>query len=1187
MKNRIFSFLLSLSVVLSLLFTAFCPVISYAYNDIVYISTADEFLKFAENCSFDAWSRGKSFALTADISLDGREFSPIPSFSGTFDGCGHTISGVNIEGAYSPAGLFAVLLEEGVIKHLNVEAAVTPGGDGGYVGGIVGDNSGTVEYSTFKGTVIGSSDVGGIVGINRISGTVKNCSAAGEIIGENRTGGIAGNNAGLITASANNAKVNTISVTPELTLDELNVSLTLDITKLPSLSSGTKNDTGGIAGYSTGIILGSENNGEIGYKHIGYNVGGIVGRNAGHLASNKNTGDVFGRKDVGGIVGQMEPYISYNLSEDLLASLKAELENMTSIINEAADSADAHLPEVSARIDKIISLLGDASDALDGLFTSLGNYGESLIMSVNRTGNILSDVVSQISNVTAPLPEISESIFASLECLEAAISSLDDVSEFAKDALADMQLAVDEAALAAGNIASGVKTIQDGITALYESVIINDEAAMAAALTDITSGLTELSSALGSFSGAMSDISDAIQSGDLTDDKIADEITALSIAFDNMSSSITKINSGIEVIAANATLDFTKISDGIDLISSGLTETVEAAEHIENALVLLSDTIEDLEGLSGALDVTVGHGKSAISHLLSASSKITDMLTAVNSFVDYLGGVKPIQIPLPSGNIKLKANKLFFAISELETEMTGLNADLTLIGSEITDIVRRMNDSFSNMYNNIFGMIYGLNELPKLDNDVSEEEIDSITNGKVFNSHNSGSVYADINVGGICGAMGLEYALDPEDDMSGELSVTQKKQYQLKAVIHACVNSGDVTAKRDSVGGVVGKMDLGTVYASESYCNVSSEAGSYIGGIAGISAGRISNCFAKGTLSGSKYVGGIIGSGVAEDLSGDSSLVKDCYSMVEILAFKQYAGGIAGINAGEFSGNYFVSNTLAGIDRVSYQGKAEPISYVELVKRKSIPDEFYNFTLDFIADGEVIKSVSFNYGDSFSESVLPEIPKKEGHYGYWESVSFDNLIFDTEVNVIYKPYITAIGSDDERDGKHIFLIEGEFTENDKLSLESYNDADYSWLEDGFFIDYSVVESWKMTIPGDNTKSHNIHFLPSDNNCKIYIMQNGRRVEADVSELGSYLTFDANGSYIEIAVVNGSIKILPIVLILLGVVFLIAIVTLLVILLKKKNRSYKRKRQSQKRKRQSKNKERQIPDRKGRSHKRKR
>ncbi len=1154
MKNKIYSILLSLSISLSLIFGAMLPIVSFADEDIIYISNAREFIEFSKSCSFDAWSRGKSFALSSDISLEGEDFSPVPSFSGIFDGMGYTVSGVTVDGAYSPAGLFSVLLDGAVIKNLRVEGAIAPSGDGGYVGGIVGDNSGTVESCVFTGTVIGSYDVGGIVGINQTSGTVKECSVDGEIIGENRTGGIAGSNAGLISSSQNRAKVNTISVTPELTLDELNISLTLDITKLPSMNNATRSDTGGISGYSTGIIMGSENYGEIGYKHIGYNVGGIAGRSSGHLANNENSGDVYGRKDVGGIVGHMEPYISYNLSEDLLSALKTELDGIHQLVNDAANAADEEIPAVSKRIDTIIDLLGDASNALDSLLNSVGNYGDELISEINRTGAVLDEVLSQLKDVTAPLPEMSESISSCLVSLEAAVESLDDVSSFGKTALSDMQLAVDEAALAAGKIGSGVQSIKDGLTSLSDAVVINDEAAMADAIQNILAGLTEISGGLGAFSGALSDIAGALEGG-ATGGEIADSVSALAGAFLDMSNALSKVADGVESVASNSTLDFTKIGEGLTLIGNGLGETVDAAKHIENTLIYLSDTIDDIEGLSDALDVTVTHAKASISQLNDATKKTTDMLVAVNSLVDYLNGVDPIQIPLPRRSIRLYANKLFFALSDLEDELKGLNADITVLSGSLTDTVRKMNESFSNISDNIVDMIYGLNEGISVDDDISEEEIDSITNGKVFSSNNSGSVYGDINVGGICGAMGLEYELDPEDDMSGELSVTQKKQYQLKAVIHACVNSGDVTSKRDSVGGIVGKMDFGLVYGCESYCDAFSESGSYVGGIAGISAGRISDSFAKGSLSGNKYIGGILGSGVTEDFSGDSSLVRGCYSMVEIISFSQYAGAIAGINAGEFEENYFVSDTLAGIDRISYESRAAYISYEDLIKRRHIPNAFYSFTLEFIADGEVIKSVNFNYGDSFDSSVFPEVPKKSGHYGYWDTDKLENLKFDTKVSAVYKPYVTAIGSEDERDGKNIFLVEGEFTENDEILLEISDNLSMPSVDGGIFLNHEVVERWTLTISG-NGGTHNIHFLPQNENCIIYLMQNGEWIEAQVSKLGSYLTFDAAGSTVEIVVLEKTVKITPIVLISAGALVIIAALVLLLIFTKKKKKQKK-------------------------------
>ena len=625
------------------------------------------------------------------------------------------------------------------------------------------------------------------------------------------------------------------------------------------------------------------------------------------------------------------------------------------------------------------------------------------------------------------------------------------------------------------------------------------------ATADIEEGLEELSESLENFAASMQWITDFV-------------------------SATNKVVSGIDTIIDNIDVDFNSSSEGLPLVSEGLGDIADGVLDLMDALGIAATIIGESNWIANAGKNVTGSLSDALLFMKQALGDMSTMMTKIKSLTDYLNSVKNIRIPYMNPYASSEADKLFLTMSNLEIEMTDLTSEISMFGSELSPIVREMNDCFSRMSDNIINMIYGITDTNIFDDEVTEDEVMEITYGKVFSSHNSAPVYGDINVGGICGAMGLEYTLDPEDDMSAELSVTQKKHYQLKAVIHACVNSGDVTSKRDAVGGVVGKMDFGTVYASESYCSVASETGNYVGGIAGISAGRISASFVKGYLSGAKYIGGIIGAGVTEDFSGDSSMVRDCYSMVEILSFTQYAGAIAGTAAGEFEANYFVSDILAGIDRVSYHGKAMPISYEELVKRRSIPGAFYSFTLKFIADGEIVKSLEFNYGDSFDASVFPEVPKKDGYYGYWDTDVLENLTFDVNVNAVYKPYVTAIGSENDRNGKNVFLVEGKFTSDDKLVVASGGDSPSPSLVDGIFTSYAVVERWTLSIPNDNNDIHDIHFLPEIEKCVIYIVKDGEWVETDVDKLGKYLTFSTVGSTVEIAVARKSIKIIPVVLV---------------------------------------------------------
>ena len=299
-------------------------------------------------------------------------------------------------------------------------------------------------------------------------------------------------------------------------------------------------------------------------------------------------------------------------------------------------------------------------------------------------------------------------------------------------------------------------------------------------------------------------------------------------------------------------------------------------------------------------------------------------------------------------------------------------------------------------------------------------------------------------------------------------------------------------------------------------------------------------------------MGGIVGSGVAEDFSGESSMVRNCYTMVHISSFTQYGGAISGANIGSFSENMFVSDILAGIDRVSYAGKAEPITYEDLIKRRSIPTGFYSFTLDFVADGEIIHSVRFEYGQSFDSSVFPEIPAKADHFGKWDRTDLTNLTFDTTVSVIYKHYVTTLSSEEKREnGKNIFFVIGEFTDEDKLTINRGADIAGLVLDGNALFEDRLTESWTLTIPKDNLDTNNIHLLTEKSGCKVFVKIDGVWEEVEATEFGSYLTFNASGESVEIAIVESNLKISLEIVILIAIVLVQAVVIICIIRNKKK------------------------------------
>ena len=223
------------------------------------------------------------------------EFSSIPTFGGTFDGQGYTISGLTITGSGNVRGLFRYLQSGGVVQNVSLEVTIEPTDLQDSLGGLVGNNRGSVRNCTVAGSIQGETNIGGIIGVNESSGKIINSTFSGSVTGEHYVGGIAGQNLGSILQCVNQGKINTVAVEGEADLEDLDSRPLNSTENLPACT-----DIGGITGFSTGVLQSCKNTGPVGYEHVGYNVGGIAGRQSGYLNGCTNQGVILGRKDVGG-----------------------------------------------------------------------------------------------------------------------------------------------------------------------------------------------------------------------------------------------------------------------------------------------------------------------------------------------------------------------------------------------------------------------------------------------------------------------------------------------------------------------------------------------------------------------------------------------------------------------------------------------------------------------------------------------------------------------------------------------------------------------------------------------------------------------------------------------------------------------------------------------------------------------
>jgi hypothetical protein len=169
----------------------------------------------ANPAGYQSWTPDKYYEQTADINLT-TTFTPIGSFTGTFDGGGHTITGLSITSSNNYAGLFSDIVSGGTVKTLGLVNVNISGS--GIVGAIVGINNGTVQNCyVVTGSVTGTGqNVGGIAGSNNIpSSTVTNCYAAVTVQGTTNVGGIVGSSAS--TATVQNCVALNQSVTATAT----------------------------------------------------------------------------------------------------------------------------------------------------------------------------------------------------------------------------------------------------------------------------------------------------------------------------------------------------------------------------------------------------------------------------------------------------------------------------------------------------------------------------------------------------------------------------------------------------------------------------------------------------------------------------------------------------------------------------------------------------------------------------------------------------------------------------------------------------------------------------------------------------------------------------------------------------------------------------------------------------------
>lgn len=1007
---------------------------AWATADEVTISSSEEFAEFSKNCSLDTWSQGKTFRLTADINLSAMNFTSIPTFGGTFLGDGHTISGFQIEASGSNLGLFRYVQAGAVIQDLHVSGLVDPGGSRSTVGGIAGVNAGAIRNCSFRGTVKGDASVGGIAGRNDESGEISGCTAAGTIQGMDGTGGIAGRNYGLLLKCENDAEVNTIQhdTSPDLEdisggLSQLSGNQREEADAL--LNSHT--DTGGVAGYSGGAIQSCVNSGAVGYPHVGYNVGGIAGRQTGYLADCVNNGAILGRKDVGGITGQAEPYLTLRADSDTLTRLRQELDTLDDLVQAAIDHTQASGDTISAKLERIGLSTDAARDSSRRLLDHASDFVDSNVDTLNSFSASVTAALDQMEPALDDLSDASGYLDILADRLEAALDTLAGSVDLGQDALRAARSAVAELRQAGQDLSAAMAAMQAAAEALQNAVIVDDPQAVRDALDGLAGAVSQLGTALGDAGAALEDLRDALSETIPDDDAVNSALDRALAALADMGTALGVIGGKMEIIAENTSLDWDAIHEALGRAANAFGSLSDAARHLTAAAADLHTALINLETGSGELSTALKQLSDASSTGGSVSRKLESAFSAMSRAVERLTEDGPLELTPLGQEARDAGDDLYASLSDLSGSLSELRISMDnagdLLASDLRAVSRQMTKILNLMVDALSDLRGGEKEDRELLEDTSDEDISATRQGKIADCRNTGAVEGDRNVGGAVGAMAIEYDLDPEDDTE---RFSLGNTYETKAVLQNCLNQGTVTAKKDCAGGLAGRMDLGTALECQNYGSVTSTNGNYVGGVAGYADGTIRNSCSKCVLSGASYVGGI---------AGWASRLRNCAAIVTIGEGTEWVGAIAGdadLKAGDLHDNFFVDTGTAGVDGISYAGIAEPVDFETLRAMPGIPTEFVSFTLTLMANDAVVAAIPFYYGEDLSLVELPKVPEREGFYGAWPEFDVSGLSSDITLEAVYTPWVTLIASEAREGTLSLALAEGRFTEDSSLQVSS-------------------------------------------------------------------------------------------------------------------------------------------------------
>ena len=1210
--GKIISFLTAAAMTFTFVAPAAVFAETNANGEILIASEAD-FAEFVKSCVLDSNTRGKKYALECDIELPS-DFKPIPTFCGTFEGNGHTVSGLNITESGSDTGLFRYIEKEGIVKNLNVHGRTAPSGSASECGGIAGVNRGRILSCSFSGMVSGKERCGGIAGVNEKNALIAGCKTTGLVQARHYTGGIAGENSGIIVNCENESSVNVMAFDDSMDLDNINIE---DIYSTENATEIT--DEGGIVGYSSGNVQNCINRGNVGYIHVGYNVGGIAGRQEGYISGCENYGVINGRKDTGGIVGQAEPHISLLFSERSMSKLRKQLEELNALIDRTINDADADSSEIAASWDEICGELENARQISDEFLDKTDDIINADIDSINELSSRISDFIDMAAPAAESLEDASNSMSEAFGNLKNSVQLISDSLQTADGGMKVLFPILQDLSDAVDSFKQASASLDDSFGELQSSV--GDEQSMESALTNLGHSIQNISNAAGNLSGTAARLAEALNgfandpSVDMEKQEIERQLRRLSEAADRLAQRIR--NSDLSWMGAfdEASIGYYLQEIGRILSDQSMVDIFESLSAITKSVTnIMSSTAaknldEQLKNVSAELGQDLNYLQGSGEQFSGSVGEVTEQVN-VSGLFGFIRYLKEANQDLNGATVS--ADSIISRITEAWDYFDIASAQLVAavwFAEDCTENARTSAEQIKDAFSQTVDILEYFSGKDKIEFVGADDEIIAVRNR------------LSTALGNIVG-LGEEFG----DNTSSAMSTVAENFRQINS------KTSEIS---DTILDIVDEINETSADISDYTDDISSEDS------AGQSDGKVERCENYGEVNGDLCAGGIAGSMAVEydfDPEGDierigtrsvnfiyrsKTVVRDSVNYGEVISKKGRAGGIAGemstgclIDCRGFGdvkstdGDY--SGGIAGKSEAAIQGCSAKCrvngknfvggiagtahdmrdckSFVvieEGTERIGAVAGYCDFAGEIANNTFVDGGIGAVDGISYSGIAYPlpyeQMTASANTPKEFRTIELTFISEDEIVKVVSVEYGNSLTAEEIPDVPEKGGNFGEWEDFDYenitfsaeinavyekfiTALESAEKRDSGlpiFVAEGNFTSSDSIliaengtdgsyESWSITLPSDGAGSHRVRFLPTikPSKAEITVTENGVQRTAETVIDGKYLVVEISGNSALISISEKDFTML----IIAAASAAAAVVIILIILIRKKNKN---------------------------------